>query len=375
MALYRRNGIYYVKIANKGQKPIRESTGTSDPKQAQEYHDLRVAELWRVSALGEQPKIVLADAIATWLAESSVHKRTHEDDRRRVRTMLPLLPDVTIDRVKTATLAKLHADIVRTRECKPATANRYLEIISAVLNYARKNDQLTHVPSIPYADEKKKTPQFLTQAEAAGLLPSCRSTCPAWLGSRWRPACANPTCVNSSGDKSIWIETSPGSGWRTPRRTSRSGCRSTPTRWKRYGSVSTATNASSSLYEGNPIAYKVNNSAFRAARARAGVAWCRWHDLRHTWASWHVMNGTPLEVLQKLGGWADLTMVMRYAHLAPSYTAQFVANSSRVKAPDTNQDTAERTVTEKPAQVVEKMGWLMGLEPTTTGITTRDSTN
>jgi integrase len=39
----------------------------------------------------------------------------------------------------------------------------------------------------------------------------------------------------------------------------------------------------------------------------ADIAYCTWHDLRHTWATWHLMNGTPLEVLQRLGGWKDLT--------------------------------------------------------------------
>ncbi len=39
------------------------------------------------------------------------------------------------------------------------------------------------------------------------------------------------------------------------------------------------------------------------------------------------MAGTPLEVLQKLGGWEDLRMVMRYAHLAPEYLASFAGNS------------------------------------------------
>ena len=34
-----------------------------------------------------------------------------------------------------------------------------------------------------------------------------------------------------------------------------------------------------------------------------------------------------------------------------------------------------QTRREKAAQVAERMGWLMGLEPTTTGITIRDSTN
>ena len=31
-----------------------------------------------------------------------------------------------------------------------------------------------------------------------------------------------------------------------------------------------------------------------------------WHDLRHTWSSWHIQNGTPLHVLQELVGWSSI---------------------------------------------------------------------
>ena len=48
---------------------------------------------------------------------------------------------------------------------------------------------------------------------------------------------------------------------------------------------------------------QVNTKAWRAALSRAGISDFRWHDLRHTWASWHVRAGTPLHVLQELGGW------------------------------------------------------------------------
>lgn len=48
-----------------------------------------------------------------------------------------------------------------------------------------------------------------------------------------------------------------------------------------------------------------------------------WHTLRHTWASWHVMAGTPLQVVMELGGWTSYSMVLRYAHLAPDHLAEF----------------------------------------------------
>jgi integrase len=59
-------------------------------------------------------------------------------------------------------------------------------------------------------------------------------------------------------------------------------------------------------------------TAWGAALATAGINDFRWHDLRHTWATWSVQAGMPLKVLQELGGWATLDMVLVYAHAAPS---------------------------------------------------------
>ncbi|MDD4914041.1 MAG: tyrosine-type recombinase/integrase [Methylococcales bacterium] len=46
---------------------------------------------------------------------------------------------------------------------------------------------------------------------------------------------------------------------------------------------------------------RTNTHAWRKALRRAGIKDFRWHDLRHTWASWHVQNGTPLHVLKEPG--------------------------------------------------------------------------
>lgn len=70
---------------------------------------------------------------------------------------------------------------------------------------------------------------------------------------------------------------------------------------------------------------KVSTAAWKKALKRAGIENFRWHDLRHTWASWHVQNGTPLNVLQELGGWESAQMVRRYAHFSAVHLAAYVA--------------------------------------------------
>ena len=70
-----------------------------------------------------------------------------------------------------------------------------------------------------------------------------------------------------------------------------------------------------STYRGKPI-NQVNTKAWKDALKRAGITNFRWHDLRHTWASWLRQNDVPTWGLQKLGGWKSEVMVRRYAHMS-----------------------------------------------------------
>ena len=78
-------------------------------------------------------------------------------------------------------------------------------------------------------------------------------------------------------------------------------------------------------FDGKPIK-QVSTRAWHRALARARIQNFRWHDLRHTWASWHVRNGTPLFALQELAGWETEKMVRRYAHFAVSHLAVYADN-------------------------------------------------
>ena len=61
----------------------------------------------------------------------------------------------------------------------------------------------------------------------------------------------------------------------------------------------------------------VSTKAWWKGLELAGIENFRWHDLRHTFATWHRQAGTPTHELQRLGGWKTLSMVERYAHVAP----------------------------------------------------------
>jgi integrase len=64
--------------------------------------------------------------------------------------------------------------------------------------------------------------------------------------------------------------------------------------------------------------------AWTEAVKKAGIAPCRFHDLRHTFASYMAMSGASLRDLAEVLGHQKLQHTMAYSHLLPSHTATMV---------------------------------------------------
>jgi integrase len=81
-------------------------------------------------------------------------------------------------------------------------------------------------------------------------------------------------------------------------------------------------------YEGKPIRWQITNTAWHTALEAAGIKDFRFHDLRHTWASWHRQAGTSCDELKDLGGWKSRIMVDRYAKFS---TENLLSAASRIE--------------------------------------------
>ncbi len=76
----------------------------------------------------------------------------------------------------------------------------------------------------------------------------------------------------------------------------------------------------------NPIDIR---STWETALKRANLANFRFHDLRHSTASYLAMNGASLAEISEVLGHKTLQMVKRYAHLSEEHTSEVVAKMNK----------------------------------------------
>jgi integrase len=76
------------------------------------------------------------------------------------------------------------------------------------------------------------------------------------------------------------------------------------------------------VYRGLPI--KAVKTAFAGAARRAGISSCRFHDLRHTFATRLVLAGVDLATVMQLMGHANISTTMKYAHPNPPHKREAV---------------------------------------------------
>jgi len=254
------------------------------------------------------------------------HKATHQEDIRKLRWIDPFLRGMPLDSITRDKLAEISD--AKAREATGATANRVLALVRAILRKAAYEwEWMDRAPKVRMFKEKSRRVRWLTRTEADALLCALPEHLADMVkfalhtGLRQRNVTQLEWSQIDMPNKVAWIhpdQAKAGKGIPVPLNDE-----AVAVLRRRMGKQQHLVRVFT--YQGQPLRW-VNNRAWRKALRRAGIENFRWHDLRHTWASWHVQAGTPLYELQQLGGWASAEMVRRYAHLAPEHLAKAAAN-------------------------------------------------
>ena len=307
-------GIYHVDITIPGGKRVRHSTGTSDRKAAQEYHDTLKAKLWRVTKLDEKPSITWDEAALRWLNEKA-HKASIKNDVSAIRYFTGLWRGVYLNEIGRDEIAKA----VESIDCSDSTRNRYVACVRGILTRAAKEwGVLDSVPPIRTYKEPKRRIRWITVLEAERLIDAM----PEHYAQIVRFALATGLRM-SNILKMEWSQVD------MQRRTA--WIHADQAKAKRAIAVPLDDNAVQVIREriGKDQERvfgrlnRIESRIWKRGLQKAGIENFRFHDLRHTWASWHVQQGTPLHVLQELGGWECVEMVQKYAHLSTEHLSRY----------------------------------------------------
>jgi integrase len=335
MSLYRRGSIWWIELTSHGRR-IRESSGTTDKKQAQEFHEKRKGEIWRQAKLGEDPPVTWGEAVKKWLQL----KERGLPDRYRIRAM-GISPSSSIP------LSKLEVEKALTG-CSASTFNRGLAVLLSVHSVSG-----VAPPKIERRPMPSGRTRWLTEEEWMRLRTALDQESPT-LSSAAQFAVATGLRENNVLEltwdrvdlkrRTAWFYADQMKGG-TPHGIplNDAACAVLEARrgiHKRY--------VFPNLDTGLPYT-KASNRAWYAAIKKAKLKGVRWHDLRHTFAAWAVMNGVRLEELMKLGHWKTYSMVLRYAHLAPEHLAESAAKIKPVSL-RYNAPKRRKAVTESPTK-------------------------
>jgi integrase len=206
------------------------------------------------------------------------------------------------------------------RDLKRGSVNRELSILRAMLRLAADEDcgYLEKAPRVKLEREDQGRLRFLSDHECERLLAECRKSGQPLLYTI--VVIALNTGMRKSEILGLeWDRIDVSRGVLQLEETKNGTRREIPMNQAVYDVLSALPKSGRRLF---PSSIR---RAFENAVERAGVKDFRFHDLRHTFASWLTMKGRPLREVQELLGHKSIYMTQRYSHLAPERLREAVA--------------------------------------------------
>lgn len=289
----------------------------------------------------------VAEFIVEFLAYQATECRALTVENQTIHLEQHVRP--TLGKVRLDALTRRHLDALKVAwsgKAAPRTINARLDTLRRMLSLAHEWGRIAKPPTVKAVKVVQDHPRFLTEAEAAALV---RETAPDWRamvvvalrtglrvgelrGLQWgdiderarllhvRRTDPGRPDLPSNGPKGGKTRTLPLTNDALTALASWRPAETEPRAWVWPAMAWRGRDPE----VGRPRSATGCTHALRAAVDDAGIAErddgedrIGWHTLRHTYASWLVIRGQPIRVVQALLGHASIRQTERYAHLAP----------------------------------------------------------
>lgn len=224
----------------------------------------------------------------------------------------------------------------RRGKVKPSTINRELCLLSAAINFARREWEWD-LPN-PISGRKLKEPEgrvrWIARAEAHALIKAAENEPGAphladFVRLALHTGCRKQEMLGLEWER---VDLRQNLFFLEPEHTKTTKRRSIPLNQVARSSLLGRANFRTKHCPDSPWVFchkdgrrvKDVRRSFATACQRAGIQNFRIHDMRHTCAAWLVSSNVPLTAVKDLLGHTSVKMTERYAHLAPENVREAV---------------------------------------------------
>lgn len=293
----------------------------------------------------EAKRHTLADLVDRYILEVLPHKpKNASNTKLHLLWWKVKLGHLSLADLNAAAIVQCRNDLMgtitrRKRPMSASTVVRYMAALSHAMNIAMKDWgwlEDTPMRKVSKPREPRGRDRFLSDAERTALLSACQNSSSRWLYTV--VVLALSTGMRSGEILGLhWAQVDLTRGQVLLRDTKNGSSRAVPLAGLALELMQTASKIrridTDLVFYGNEP--KRPGVAIRAvdlkkpwttAVAKAKLVDFRFHDLRHSAASYLAMNGATAIEIAAILGHKTLQMVKRYSHLANSHTAKVVAS-------------------------------------------------
>lgn len=251
--------------------------------------------------------------------EVKARLRSYRDVQRICRNLHPYLGHLMLDQINGDVVWAIVQGETKKGN-KAATINRYLATLRSLLRMARDEWQwLDSVPKVRLLPGEVERDRWLTREEADRLIAACPPHLAVIVRFALATGCRAREILDLEWDQ---VDLQRQTAWIN--QTKNGTPRGVPLNHDAVAVLREQVGKHPQYcftFRGKPIKGNISSTAWFAALRKARLADFRFHDIRHTWASWHRQAGTSCDELKELGGWKTRSMVDRYAKFATEHLA------------------------------------------------------